>query len=670
MPGTLLGFWQRQTTLPISLAEFRVERQRRMAANKAQLTLWADFTPFSNAVGDAAGSEVAAANTESADRTGGWRWEGFGMKHGLVSDGVPVVSLSCNTALAQILASGRWSHVWSPRLAGALRSPLIDTTSPVTFSIGYAGGKYAAHSFIVDHAFHSERMVFVKQPEFAGLNLTAGHFDRLAGGLDTASRRVYFELVTKNLNNYFPPRTNYGGLNEAEVADPKSWFGITRIYRHAPGQGPLDELARFDPLFGAEAQPVDKPALAARFAETLLAAIARWKEDRSTGEDVRLLSEALVSGWLANDVEQSPELARLVARYRETEAQLQPDRTIGSAADWHEARNEKIGVRGSYVDFGEEVPRAKLRLLAGKAPLSDSYLASKTSGRLELAQQIASDDNPLTARVVVNRLWLKLFGEGLVRTPDDFGHLGELPTHPELLDWLATRFMQDRWSLKRHLKLLVTSRTWKQSGQTTIDALTVDAENRLWHHRPLRRLDAEAIRDSILAVSGRLDRTLGGPPIDPHRVAEDAAKRLFSGPLDGAGRRSLYLKMTLMEPPKFLAIFNQPIPKLCTGQRDTTNVPDQALALLNDPFVVAMAKYWSERLLQDGRPTCEARAEQMLYAAFGRRPEPAETARLVEFVLQCTQLRGGEVSTALGFQPAWQDAAHALFNAKEFVYVD
>lgn len=652
MPGNLTELWQRQTTAPIAVAEFKAERERRAAANKANLTLWADFTQ----------ADTSLAN--------GWRWEGFGMQHGLVSDGEPVVSLEGDTALSQILPAGRWSHVWSQRLAGVLRSPLFETIPPLTFSTGIAAGKYAARAYIIDNSFHSERLAFLNQPHFGWLTLTAGNFDKLAGGIDNVHRRVYLEISTKGLNNYFPPRTGYGGVSEAEAADPRSWFGVTRIYKHAPGHGPLDELARFESLFATDNSLQAKEQLATSFADAMFAAITRWSENKSNGDDALLISEALTSGWLANDIKQNAELAQLVARYRDTETKLQADRTIGSTDDWQEGQNERLSIRGSYVDFGAEVPREHISLLTCDLTLSSNPSGGQPSGRLELAQQIASNDNPLTSRVIVNRLWLKLFGEGLVRTPDDFGHLGELPTHPELLDWLATRFMQDQWSLKQQIKLLVTSRTWKQSGTTTSAALTKDAENRLWHHMPLRRLDAESIRDSILAISGRLDPQLGGAPIDPHRAAEDAAKRLFSGPLDGAGRRSIYLKMTLMEPPKFLAIFNQPIPKHCTGKRDTTNVPDQALAMLNDPFVVAMAKHWSERLMQDARPTCEARAEQMLYSAFGRKPEPTEIARLVEFTQHCAKLRGGDPSSALSFQPAWQDAAHALFNAKEFVYVD
>src|SRR5207244_10227374 len=125
-----------------------------------------------------------------------------------------------------------------------------------------------------------------------------------------------------------------------------------------------------------------------------------------------------------------------------------------------------------------------------------------------------------------------------------------------------------------------------------------DPANRLLHHFPLRRLEAEEIRDQILAASGRLDRRLGGPPVNPHRANEDPQKRLFSGPLDGDGRRSIYTKITIMEPPRLLALFNQPTPKIPTGKRDVTTTPSQSLTLLNDPFVIGQAEHWARRLVE------------------------------------------------------------------------
>lgn len=625
--------------------EFQQERGKRVACNQTNLQLLADFTR----------KELPA----------GWQVDGFGMKHGLVGNGEMVIAGEGDTAIAQLLPAGRWSHVWSARLAGALRSRLFDSDPPTTFSIGYAAGQHAAESLIVDNCFHSERMKFLDQRAPGWLTLTAGNFPTLAGGVDKLPRRVYLELVTKSLNNYFPPRTAYGGVKESDLTDERSWFGVTRIYQHAAGQPPADELTRFAALFTNASAPRTREELAGKLSELVMAAIERWAQDNCDSEDVRLINDALTSQWLPNEPLSNPALAQLVARCRETEKRLQPDRVIGSVADWNEGRNERIGVRGSYTDFGEEVPRGNILFLGGPGPRA----IPQSSGRLEFASNLASDQNPLTARVFVNRVWHYLYGAGLVRTVDDFGHLGEKPSHPELLDWLAQRFMEDGWSVKKLVKLMVTSATWRQSSIASEAALNADPENRLWHHLPMRRLDAEEIRDSMLTVAGRLDASLYGPPIDPNRTAQDAAKRLVSGPLDGDGRRSLYLKMTLMEPPKFLALFNQPIPKLTAGRRNATNVPDQALALLNDPFVIAMAKQWSEHVMPDQAGSAEQRVQQMFTAAFVRPPKPDETARLVKLAQRSAELRGVEAGALLSCQPVWQDVAHAIFNLKEFIYV-
>jgi len=262
-----------------------------------------------------------------------------------------------------------------------------------------------------------------------------------------------------------------------------------------------------------------------------------------------------------------------------------------------------------------------------------------------------------------------LFGEGLVRTPDDFGHLGEKPSHPELLDYLADRFIKEGWSQKKLIALLVCSATWRQGNHANQTGMEIDPENRLWHYRPVRRLEAESIRDAMLSVSGKIDATLYGPPIDPYRTAEDSAKRLFAGPVDGNGRRSLYTKMTLMEPPRLLALFNQPIPKLTTGKRDVTNVPDQALALLNDPFVVEVAKQWGDNVVKDVASSPEARAAAMFEQAMGRPASEKEVVRLVRLTQRSAELRGKSSESLMNCFVAWQDTAHAIFNMKEFIYV-
>lgn len=643
-PTSLVEFWKRSLATPVTAEEFTAEHRRRAAANEAHVAPLADFAPGKD--------------------TGGWRWEGQGMALGLAEHGDFAVAEAGDQAIRHVLPAGRYSHLWSPRLAGSLQSPQLDPTNPVTFSLEAVSGQYASQSFVVDRALNPERLQFPDRPTPRWQTLTAGNFDSLEGTVDRAPRRVYFELATKSLNNYFPPRVGYGGVKESELADERSWFGVSRIYRHAPGQGPQDDLARFAPLFDAAVTDAD---WGRRLVQLLRGAVQRWSDNACSAGDVQLLNDALQTKLLPNDFASAPATEQLVKAYRATEARIRPDQTVGSVAEWDEGRDERLAIRGSYVDFGEPVPRGQVRLLSDIVG-PDTALDSATSGRLYWARRITDPRNPLLARVYVNRVWHYLFGAGLVRTTDDFGHLGELPSHPELLDYLAARFAAEGWSTKELIRLLVTSAVWRQSSVADLRARELDPENRLWHHLPLRRLEAEEIRDSLLAVSGRLDPTLYGPPIEPHRTAEDSQKRLFRGPIDGLGRRSVYLEMTLMEPPRFLALFNQPLPKQTVGRRDVTNTPDQALALLNDPFVVDMARQWSLALAGDDSADCESRAARMIERALARPADAREVEALVRLVQRSAELRG--VAGDLRQHPAiWQDAAHAVFNLKEFLYV-
>jgi hypothetical protein len=665
-PTSLVEFWKRWQRMPITLEAFHQERQRRRAANQSHLTLLADFTGAGNG-GDGRGA-------------GGWQWEGFGLQHGQTRDGELVVSLTGSAALQHLLPAGRFSHVWSSRLGGVLQSPQFDPTQPVTFSMQSMAGQFASQVFVVDRALNPERMSFPSRPQLEWSTLVAGQFDSLEGTVDAAPRRVYFELATKSYNNYFPPRVGYGGVSEAELTNPHSWFGVTRVYQHPAGHPPQEELSRFLPWMEELA---DEPDGVRRMARLLRRAIERWQADQCTSDEVQLLNEAMQAGWLPNDLPAGSETERLVTEYRSVETQLQPDRTVGSAADWFEGRDDRIGIRGSYTDLGDAVTRAQLRFLqegdarpvavpdesaVSAIQVSTSDDRSTSSGRWAWAQRVADARNPLTARVYVNRVWHYLFGAGLVRTTDDFGHLGELPSHPELLDHLAARFIAEGWSTKTLIRRIVSSAVWQQQSLPDPAATAIDPENRLWHHMPLRRLEAEAIRDSLLVVSQRWDPTLFGPPIEPYRTAKDLQKRLLPGPLDGLGRRSIYLEMTLMEPPRFLALFNQPLPKQTVGRRDVTNVPDQALALLNDPLVVELARLWSQRMMSDGATTVEYRVIGMLQSALSRSPTSDEVASLIRLLQRSAELRGSR-EPLLDNPLAWQDAAHAVFNMKEFIYV-
>jgi hypothetical protein len=300
---------------------------------------------------------------------------------------------------------------------------------------------------------------------------------------------------------------------------------------------------------------------------------------------------------------------------------------------------------------------------------ADAFASSAGSGRLELAERIASPANPLTARVMVNRIWHHLFGAGIVRTVDDFGRVGELPSHPELLDYLTARFVEEGWSTKRLIRLLVTSRAFRAAAAPSRAALQVDPENRLLSHYPARRMEAEAIRDAILAASGRLDDTLYGPSIQPFREQSNADRRLFAGPLDGAGRRSVYIKFNLMESPKFLGAFNLPGGKVAQGRRDATQVPAQALALLNDPFVLSQADAWARRLCASRPTSIDERVAAMFQTAYGRPPTNDERGQFVAVVKELGELHGVAENDLLQSDAVWRDAAHALFVTEEFIYI-
>jgi hypothetical protein len=296
-------------------------------------------------------------------------------------------------------------------------------------------------------------------------------------------------------------------------------------------------------------------------------------------------------------------------------------------------------------------------------------LSPQGSGRRELAELIASADSPLTSRVMVNRLWQWVFGRGLVATPDDFGHLGEKPSHPELLDYLAARFVAEGWSMKKVIRTLVMSRAFQSDAAPSAEAQQRDPLNVWLSHYPARRAEAEAIRDNILAVSGRLDGRLYGPSIHPFRETADPDKRLFTGPLDGEGRRSIYLKFQLMESTRFLSAFNLPGGKVTQGRRDTSNAPAQSLALLNDPFVLAMADYWAGRLVTDGRTSVADRVDTLFRDALGRAPTKLDRENTVAAVRRLAAAHGVAEPDLLASRAVWKDAAHMMFNLKEFIFI-
>ncbi len=331
--------------------------------------------------------------------------------------------------------------------------------------------------------------------------------------------------------------------------------------------------------------------------------------------------------------------------------------------------NEYVLVRGNHKTPGPEATRRMIQAI----PTSEGFemTPENGSGRLRLANAVASMENPLTTRVIANRLWHHLFGRGLVASVDNFGVLGERPSHSELLDHLATSFAEHGWSIKKTLRMIATSATYRMSSQMDPAAEEADPDNVLLHRANVRRLSSESIRDSILQAAGNLDTTMYGPsvPIYLTPFLEGRGRPGESGPLDGNRRRSVYIEVRRNFLSPMMLTFDTPSPFNAIGRRNVSNVPSQALMLLNHPFVLQQSEVWAKRLLADEKSEA-GRLDRLFQEAFARIPQPDEITLAQEFLdAQRRQLVESGSSGEQNALFAWRDLCHVLINAKEFYYV-
>ena len=331
--------------------------------------------------------------------------------------------------------------------------------------------------------------------------------------------------------------------------------------------------------------------------------------------------------------------------------------------------DEFVFVRGNHNNLSDLAPRRMISALESKnrRPLAPT----DGSGRLRLARKIVDPANPLTARVVTNRVWHHLFGRGIVGTCDNFGVLGQKPTHPELLDHLATSFVRDGWSLKRLMRRIVLSSTYRMSSQLNPAATDVDPTNALQHRAHVKRLSGEQIRDTMLKVSGQLNETMYGPSVAIHLTPfmQGRGRPAKSGPLEGEGRRSVYVEVRRNFLSPMMLAFDTPIPFNAVGRRNVSNVPAQALILMNDPFVLAQAEHWAKRTLARKLETGQA-IETLYREAIGRAPSDEEKRQAMDFLkVQAAELGFGEQPSEAQQLELWRDLCHILFNVKEFIYI-
>jgi hypothetical protein len=450
---------------------------------------------------------------------------------------------------------------------------------------------------------------------------------------------------------------------------------FTVVIRQEAGRGRT--LGRFRMSASAEAWPVrTEPGPEA--SKDILDLAAKPREARTKEQSDRLAAfYRLVA----------PELAPLRASLRAAEVrQSELLQTIPQSlvTTTQEPDPVRILGRGHWQD--ESGP-----LVEPKPPhfLPQAETVGRRATRLDLAGWLTAKDNPLTARVFVNRLWKDYFGQGLTRTLDDLGSQGEWPTHPELLDWLAVEFVDSGWNVKHVIRTIVTSAAYRQASRPSRELLERDPYNRLYARQSRFRLDAELVRDNALAISGLLSPRLGGPSVHPYQprgywsFLNFPPREWDDDTGEDQYRRGLYTWWQRTFPQPSLLAFDAPSREECVGERTRSNVPQQALVLLNDPTYVEAARVFAARILREGGATFEERVRWAYARALGRAPRDAEVrtlgallqkhraqykadpqaARRVMAIGQATLPKGASIEELAG----WTSVARAILNLPEVI---
>ena len=409
--------------------------------------------------------------------------------------------------------------------------------------------------------------------------------------------------------------------------------------------------------------PLVEPA---RRAEADTARKAHDTEKRRLEKETQKLKDSLKdkSGDEKNAIEAKIKDAEKAVK--EFTAKPLPFYLAYAVAEAGKAVNAAIQIKGDPAKPGDVISRRFLTILGGQeVPTTD-----RTSGRSHLADRIADPGNPLTARVMVNRIWLHHFGKGLVSTPNDFGKQGKPPTHPELLDWLANRFIESGWSIKALHRTIMLSRTYQLASTRSDDAVARDPNNELLSSFPRRRLDAESLRDAMLVLGGNMDTSPAGEhPFPPQSEWKFTQHNPFKAVYDSK-RRSVYLMTQRIQRHPYLAIFDGADPSASTAVRTSSTTPLQALFLLNDPFVHGQSREFAQRIVASAKDE-PGRIQFAYRSALGRPAERAELDQCRTF-LKSARTRLTESGTAPDQLEgeAWQSMVRALLRLNEFVYVD
>jgi len=637
-------------------------------ASEAVAARWREIQAETHAVRDVAtrrqGDIALADFGQSGYR--GWFVEDQAFGPAPLRPGEVLLGAEAARPVASFARGGAWAHSGhlSRRLQGTLRSPSFSIDR--RFLHVLAAGRASRVNVVIEH------FVMIQNPLYGRLRLILSDDGPRWHTFDLEmwrGRRAYLEFAdttTQDLHD----------MGQPAGCGPEGYVTVGNVLLSDQGPPPLPATVPSIGLLGDG--PVDSPlALAERYGRAVSESLAALADgslpDRpDTEARAALLAWLVERGLLDLDGTATGRLGALLKSFRAIEAQLPEPRRAPAMTDGT-PEDEQVFLRGNPNTVGPVVPRRMLQALASDR---GSPAPAVGSGRVDLARRIADPANPLTARVAVNRIWHHVFGRGLVPSVDNFGALGDRPSHPELLDDLADRFIRDGWSTKRLVRELVLSSTFRMASISSPEAEAGDPDDRLLHRMPVRRLEAEAIRDAILAVSGRLNRRMGGPGVEIHltpfmdNYTDSYGRPKTSGPLDGDGRRSLYLNVRRNFPTPLLVAFDMPPPLVTAGRRDVSNVPAQALILMNDPFVVQQARHWAVRVLAVEGLDASSRVRRMYLDAYARPPTETELQTALRFLESHGRELGVPPERRGDDERLWADFAHVLINVKEFIFLN
>lgn len=561
-----------------------------------------------------------------------WTPDGIAFTNSLgqpIIDKNRVVGLQSGSASSKVIGKG---------LFGVLRSPgFVISEDSMLFS---AAGKNSVIRVIIDNhqliqnPIYGQLQTHVKTPDLQDykidLSMWKGH-------------HAYIELLVGDYQ-----RRKDKGTHNYDL-DDEAWLEVEYIieYDSTMSRGIADINSR--------------PRTGSREQKSISEVMQSWIDGIANAREVGRLSD-----WFSIN---KPVITGLnqwnTNQQRRAQALYDSSFVVGVTDGDH--IQSPVFIRGSLQNLSEEkVPH---RFLTAVSDTSKIF-KEEGSGRLEMANQITNSNNPLTARVMVNRIWHHVFGRGIVETVDNFGVQGKIPSHPDLLDFLAVKFIEDGWSVKKITKYMVLSQAFQRVTEASDAGLLEDPDNLLLQHYPVRRINAESLRDAILATSGELDTAMFGPavPVYLTEFLTGRGRPKQSGPLDGDGRRSVYQSLNRNFLPPMMLAFDMPVPFSTFGRRNVSNVPSQSLTLLNDPFIQQQAGFWAARIVRQ-TDSFEERVKNIYLIAFSRIPSEQEIQQAQGFFEEQRSFISHLKNDQKMEQELWKSYCHSIFNLKEFIFL-